>query len=290
MDNLATIERHDYVATPRDRQWGLHVAGTGTRIAPPHVRYHVREPDAPFQWSRGRTLPFFGMVYLTEGRGEFQLRDLPRRRVQAGDVLLLFPHVWHNYRPNPNTGWTEFWVLCDGLVPDRWRRDRWFDPRQPVLHPGLHADLMHLFHELLAIARTNPPYLNQLLAGLTMQLAATILSRLHRASTPSNDPHAKRIARARDLIESRWNEPLDIEHLAATLDLSYRHFRRLFQQLTGLAPNQFQLNLRINRAKRLLEEGRPIEQVAELCGFTDPYYFSRLFKQKAGITPAKWRG
>ena len=290
MDNLTTIERHDYVATPRDRQWGLHVAGTGTRIAPPHVRYQVRERNAPFQWSRGRALPCYGMVYLTEGRGEFSHRDLLRQRVQAGDVLLLFPNVWHNYRPDTDTGWTEFWVLYSGLLPDRWLRQRWFDPKQPVLRPGVHADLLHLFNELLATARANPPYTNQLLAGLTMQFVAAILSRLQRTVKPSDEPNAKLIAHARKTIEEKWNQPLDMEKLSASLGLSYRHFRRLFQQSTGLPPNQFLLNLRINRAKHLLEESLTIEQAAERAGFADPYYFSRLFKQKTGITPAKWRG
>ena len=92
------------------------------------------------------------------------------------------------------------------------------------------------------------------------------------------------------MIESQWQQSLEMKELSAALRMSYRHFRRLFQQHTGLPPNQFLLNLRINRAKQLLEESLTIEEVAYRCGFADPYYFSRLFKQKTGITPAKWRG
>ena len=292
MDKLAISERHDHVATPRDRQWGLHVVGTGRRVAPSHVRYQVREPDAPgpLQWARGRTLPCHGLVYLTAGRGEFSDRDRPRQRVQAGDVLLLFPHVWHNYGPDPETGWTEFWVLYEGLLADRWLRQRWLDPEQPVLHPGVHAELLQLFDELFASARAQPPYANQIQAGLTMQLVATVLSRVQRTGTPANDPKAKAVARAQEAIEERWNQPVDMAKLARSLGLSYRHFRRLFLQHTGVPPNQYLLNLRINRAKRLLEETLTIEEVAERTGFADPFYFSRLFRQKTGITPAKWRG
>jgi AraC-like DNA-binding protein len=113
---------------------------------------------------------------------------------------------------------------------------------------------------------------------------------VQRGATPADDPNAQRIARARQRIDEQWNRPLDMQELAAAVGLSYRHFRRLFLQFTGLPPNQYLLNLRINRAKRLLEESLTIEQVALRSGFTDPYYFSRVFKQKTGITPAKWRG
>jgi transcriptional regulator GlxA family with amidase domain len=123
-----------------------------------------------------------------------------------------------------------------------------------------------------------------------MQLVAAVLSRLQRAAQPADDPHVQLIAHARAVIESQWQQSLEMKELSAALRMSYRHFRRLFQQHTGLPPNQFLLNLRINRAKQLLEESLTIEEVAYRCGFADPYYFSRLFKQKTGITPAKWRG
>jgi transcriptional regulator GlxA family with amidase domain len=97
------------------------------------------------------------------------------------------------------------------------------------------------------------------------------------------------IERAQQHIDSQWNQPIDMKQLAASLQLSYRHFRRLFQRATGVPPGQYLLNLRVNRAKRLLAESRPVAEVAEQSGFSDPYYFSRVFKQKTGIPPARWR-
>ena len=87
------------------------------------------------------------MVYVTDGQGEFTLPDCGRLRVQAGDLLLLFPNVWHNYWPDPDSGWTEFWVLFSGLLPDRWTQHHWFRPAQPKLHPGVHPDLLGLFDQ-----------------------------------------------------------------------------------------------------------------------------------------------
>ena len=290
MDNLAINERYDYIAAPRDGQWGLHVAGTGMRIAPPRTPYQVYERSAPFQWSRGRTLPYYGMVYVTDGQGEFTLPDCGRLRVQAGDLLLLFPNVWHNYWPDPDSGWTEFWVLFSGLLPDRWAQHHWFRPAQPKLHPGVHPDLLGLFDQLLTTARANPPLANQILAGLTMQTLASVFSHWQHGATPRDEGADSLIRQAQQIIEEQWNQPVDMRRLAASLRMSYRHFRRLFQQCTGVPPGQYLLNLRINRAKRLLEEPLTIAEVAYRAGFSDPYYFSRLFKQKTGVSPKKWRG
>jgi AraC-like DNA-binding protein len=288
MDFLAMNERYDYVATPRDRQWGFHVAGTGTRVAPPRVPYQVYERNAPFQWSRGRTLPYYGLVYLVAGEGEFSTDERRRQCVRAGDMLLLFPDVWHNYRPCADTGWTEFWVLYDGRLPDHWAAQQCLRPEQPVLWPGIDPGLVGLFEQMLSIARSGPPFANQLLAALVMQIVAVLLARVQDRDNP-HESVRRLIERAQQHIDSQWNQPIDMKQLAASLQLSYRHFRRLFQRATGVPPGQYLLNLRVNRAKRLLAESRPVAEVAEQSGFSDPYYFSRVFKQKTGIPPARWR-
>lgn len=72
--------------------------------------------------------------------------------------------------------------------------------------------------------------------------------------------------------------------------MSANHFRRLFQSDTGITPQQYLQSLRMTHAKKLLENSsRPIGDICFLCGFTDPYYFSRIFKKCCGINPSEWR-
>ena len=68
---------------------------------------------------------------------------------------------------------------------------------------------------------------------------------------------------------------------------SHRQFRRLFQQVTGLAPQQYLIHLRLNEAKRLLGT-LTVAEVAARVGFSDSFYFSRLFKAKMGVAPKYW--
>ena len=180
-------------------------------------------------------------------------------------------------------------MLFSGLLPDRSAQHHWFRPAQPKLHPGVHPDLLGLFDQLLTTARANPPLANQILAGLTMQTLASVFSHWQHGARPRDEapiPDPPGAADHRGAVEPASGH----EAVGGVRRMSYRHFRRLFQQCTGVPPGQYLLNLRINRAKRLLEEPLTIAEVAYRAGFSDPYYFSRLFKQKTGVSPKKWRG
>lgn len=77
--------------------------------------------------------------------------------------------------------------------------------------------------------------------------------------------------------------------LAEKCHISEVWFRRLFIKQYGVTPKQFIIDIRINRAKQLLSEGSvKISSVAQSCGFSNPYHFCRLFKEKTGLTPTEY--
>ena len=93
----------------------------------------------------------------------------------------------------------------------------------------------------------------------------------------------------KNLCETIARQPLekwDFAEEARKLSISYSHFRRIFREVAGCAPNQFLIEAKLNMAEKLLEEGvMPIAEVAHECGFPDEFYFSRLFKHHRLISP-----
>src|SRR3546814_3727307 len=72
--------------------------------------------------------------------------------------------------------------------------------------------------------------------------------------------------------------------------LKPRTFARRFRTATGYQPIDYVQALRVEEAKQILEtEALGIEEIAESVGYDDPASFRRLFKRKAGITPASYR-
>lgn len=83
---------------------------------------------------------------------------------------------------------------------------------------------------------------------------------------------------------------ISIETLCKESAMSEVHFRRLFYQIYHTSPMKFIISLRINKAKELLSNTDfQIQEISELCGFNNPYYFSKVFKQSVGLTPSAYR-
>ena len=92
-----------------------------------------------------------------------------------------------------------------------------------------------------------------------------------------------------DHMESRLDGPVSLSDLANVAHLSEFHFARLFKQATGLAPHQYLIRLRVERAKRLIRERRlSLAQIAAACGFTDQSQLTKHFRRIVGMTPRRF--
>lgn len=100
----------------------------------------------------------------------------------------------------------------------------------------------------------------------------------------------RRAVRASELIRARFDEPLDLQTLAAEAGLSAFHFLRLFSRVLGVSPHQYLLRTRLAAAaKILIEDDRPVTEVALDVGFGDVSSFVRTFRRAAGTSPGEFR-
>jgi AraC family transcriptional regulator len=83
---------------------------------------------------------------------------------------------------------------------------------------------------------------------------------------------------------------VDFEQLASSLDIPYRTFRHVFGKETGTSPHQYQLEIRLARAKNLLRStNMPISDIAETLGFNSTWYFSHFFQKRCRTSAAAYR-
>ena len=92
--------------------------------------------------------------------------------------------------------------------------------------------------------------------------------------------------RVLELIDAALDARLTVEMLSREVGLSAAHFARAFKETMGRAPHQYLLALRLERARRLLENTEAsLSDIAQRAGFADQAHFTRLFKRAFGTTP-----
>nr|WP_298895045.1 helix-turn-helix domain-containing protein [uncultured Altererythrobacter sp.] len=92
-----------------------------------------------------------------------------------------------------------------------------------------------------------------------------------------------------DWLVSRLDEPTKVEHMAAFAGMSVRNFHRRFKTQFGLPPGKFLEQLRLDRAKELIESGEAITMAGSRVGFHSPSSFRTSFKERFGVTPSHHR-
>jgi AraC-like DNA-binding protein len=276
----------------RAKAWQLWCTTVGRAAVAPGSPYPPVAGEHPPQYARslraGRVLDEYQLVYISRGQGHFIVEGGRRQTVREGALLLVFPGLRHAYGPRTDTGWDEQWVGFRGPLAGELVAQGFFGPERPVLQPGLRDDLMRDYSELIDIARDERPGYQYELGAIVYRLLSRLASQVERAEQHSR---AEELAtRARAWMEARVEASLEVEELAAELGLSYENFRRIFLRYTGLAPYKYFLQLKMARAKTLLEiDGLSVREVALRLDFENQYYFSRAFKAHTGQSPSIWR-
>jgi AraC-like DNA-binding protein len=290
MSNLTQDFFRYLPVSDRDIQWDFYVSGAGYSNVPAGSSYprSVHPGLYQFAWDRGRVLPEYQMLYVTRGEGQFESEPSGKRKVLTGNVILLFPGVWHRYRPARQTGWIEYWVSYSGDYVRRLVERGFISPEDPVLNTGLDDTILHPYLALLDRVKHEPPGYQQLIAANTMEILAASLAAVRTSRTGGKMTAV--IRQARIILDQETEKIPEIEKLAASLHMSYAHFRRVFKQQTGLSPYQYHLQQRINRARELLHGTTlSIKQVAARMNFENSYHFSKIFRKKTGMSPSQWR-
>ncbi|GAA1969721.1 helix-turn-helix transcriptional regulator [Nocardioides panacihumi] len=103
-------------------------------------------------------------------------------------------------------------------------------------------------------------------------------------------PVERHLLRAKDQIEARYADPLDVAALARAAGLSPAHFSRLFKQAFGESPHGYLLTRRLERAAALLRNtDRSVADITMLVGLASVGSFTTSFKRMFGSTPTEYR-
>lgn len=102
-------------------------------------------------------------------------------------------------------------------------------------------------------------------------------------------PKDDRILKAKEYIDNNYEKENCLDNAVKITNLTPRRFGELFRTNFNTTPNRYIIKRKIQQAKELLTlQSLNIGQIAQICGFSDVYYFSKVFKRETGISPSKY--
>jgi AraC-like DNA-binding protein len=273
-----------------DEKLGMLCTTAGFARVPPGAVYPPRKNDHPAIFrpvTAGRVLPEFQIVYISAGEGVFTSGDLTFN-VNPGSVLLILPGIKHLYYPLLETGWHEYWVGFKGAYFSGLIKEGRFSPDQVFFQIGLHDSILSLFNLIFDEIQAQRPLYQIKACAAILSLIAEVLTRDRRKEQLNS--YQKTVEKAKYLMESNAFSAIDLSSISDQLGISTSRLNEIFKTYTSMTPYQYYIQIKIYKAESLLEQqDLSVKEVAHKMGFEDQYYFSRLCKNKTGVSPSEWK-
>jgi AraC-like DNA-binding protein len=233
----------------------------------------------------------FGIGVVERGADVFDYRGT-KQAAAAGDIIIFNPAEVHDGHAADETGWTFRMMYID---PEHLRMAReqitgkssdipFFS--KSVVSDADTARLLVRLHQALETSVTT------LERESLFLLAMTQLIKRHADSATTQDKtgneHAA-VARLLEYLHANACQDVKLDELARIAFLSPFHLLRVFRKETGITPHAYQIQLRVEKAKRLLRDRFTIAEAAHAAGFFDQAHFSKQFKRYVGVTPGQFR-
>lgn len=209
-----------------------------------------------------------------------------RHVVSAGQVVVVPPETAHEYGSDDAAPWTLWWLHLDGRDLAEFLRVAGLTASAPVRQLTDVYRVVALIEEVVQAMERDQTFASVLAAsGAAWHLMALLCSERRVGS-----PRESAVEQAQDYLRKHVTDRVSVEELAALARLSPSHFAARFKAETGSTPLRYQTQLRMSRARELLDTtDLPVGLVAERVGYVDPFYFSRQFKAVHGSTPVGYR-
>jgi len=254
----------------------VHIPAMGIcEVMPPGVIRHGGE---------GTKYPGLIMIFHDQA---WSLASNGSEWMPAKHRLIVWEYEAKHVYGNPSRRWNHSWLRVTGRWIDRSLRGGLVPSGVPIDIGGDALPLRYLqmiSDELRGSPRQDP----DMLEALLQLFWHDILRRFIKDRAPRRlDP---RLERARRHIEARFNQPFNLAEAASQAHLSPSHFCSCFARQFGSPPREYAMRLRLQRSAQLLaNQNLAVFEVAEMVGFSDALYFSRLFHERYGISPTQFR-
>ena len=201
-----------------------------------------------------------------------------RQMLTAGSFIVLEPDMFYGYTSESKP--TYYWLHFSGYDAEKILR-RLNIPTNKAIKIGIEEEITSCFTRVFTEFMISDRYFQMTTSSLLSEILAYIS---RKSNTDTKFPLA-----SINYIHNHYDKNITLEELAALENVSISHFRKLFKKSVDISPQEYIIQQRINMACKLLaQSSMSNEEVSNKVGYNDPFYFSRIFKKKTGMSPKQY--
>lgn len=235
-----------------------------------HLRTYSVQTHSHEEWE---------LIYCTSGRGQVEFENATIMAYQVGEVVAIPPNVRHSN--HSIEGFTNIHLIVENAT---------FPYKNAVkVSDDADSHILSFFSEAHFYFNSDIGKKEMILSALGELIVSYII--LFQSQTAYSEP--VELIR-NDILKNYSDSAYHLDDYLRTLPFNYDYLRKLFKKEMGLTPHAYLTSMRMKKAEMLLKAMRAneysIAEVADMCGFDEPLYFSRVFKKHFSCPPSAFAG
>jgi len=218
------------------------------------------------------------MIYYTQGNVKLSIGE-EEYELSAGTFVCQPPYESHS-EVGLNTFNNYFFTVSNyGILPNK----------TIIVEDTVDREIMHLVQQMYYTFNTKPTNCSLICEAQLNLISQYVIGQINSKSMVN--PYVEKFTLA--LLSNASNCNFKITDTKIAIPFSFDYFRLLFKKEMGCTPIDYLNKVRISNAKNLLnnnfyQKNLSISTISSMCGFLDPFYFSRSFKKHTGMSPSEW--
>lgn len=237
-----------------------------------------------------RIINEYVVILCTEGEGWVELDGGPRQSVHPEEILFLPAGVLQSYGSVPGGCWSLLWLHCSGEDVRyfyNYIREKQKEASRRIAMPAPSGAYFYL-NQILKIGKSLNSYLDLLQAETLLYQLFAALSRSSFGKVA--DFNEELVQNVTEWMKTTDRYDFSLDEIAAQFGVSKFHLIRMFKRYADTPPMEYWQNLRMKRSCTMLSAGNcSIKEISERLGYSNPYHFSKMFKQHFGISPSDFK-
>ena len=230
----------------------------------------------------------YQLIYIIKGKGHFTFGE-EVREVSEGSIIVYPPLSPQLYSYSAEEKTELYWIHITGAGIKEYLNN--LNLLGAYVHQvGIDKQFIELFEKIVYELQMKKPFCEHMASANFLALISSFARKKTYLKTNPNLRLSEDIKKTIEIMHKGYKENYTVEDYAGFCNLSLYRFIHKFKKYTGMTPLDYLTNIKINTAKDLIINSEfNMSEIAELVGYENPLYFSRVFKKITGICPSKYK-